>query len=242
MGAILQVPQEIEFRTCDGAFTEAALQCQGLLDGKHVLEGVLRELMQILFLYEPDGIGQGLTHLVVEVQVGHFLLLLGAVLHRHRGSHDVRQLKLPRSQPWHVLLIDQIDPPRGDGLILARLSVDHVLDEILNLYLFLGVQLNGVFLFLLAVLLIILLVLFLIILFILFVLFIFVLVLILFVFLIFLLLLLLHGWHKLTQNILNVLDAILVHLLITEFRQLGLCLFQLGSHHPEPEPVGEGQG
>jgi hypothetical protein len=34
--------------------------------------------------------------------------------------HDVRQLKLPRSQPWHVLLIDQIDPPRGDGLILAR--------------------------------------------------------------------------------------------------------------------------
>ena len=34
--------------------------------------------------------------------------------------HDVCQLKLPRGQPWHVLLIDEIHPARGDGLVLAR--------------------------------------------------------------------------------------------------------------------------
>ena len=40
-----------------------------------------------LFLYEPDGIGQGLTHLVVEVQVGHFL--------RHRQLKASRMGVLP---------------------------------------------------------------------------------------------------------------------------------------------------
>ena len=69
-----------------------------------------------------------------------------------------------------------------------------------------------------------------------------------------LLIFLLHSWHELSEHILDVLNAIFLHVLtaereentsrrlVAELRQLRLRLLQLRSHHPEPKPIREGQG
>mmetsp|Transcript_89352 Transcript_89352/g.213438 ORF Transcript_89352/g.213438 Transcript_89352/m.213438 type:complete len:414 (-) Transcript_89352:215-1456(-) len=239
VGAILQVPQEIKLRPHNGSFSEALLQVQGVFQRKEILCGTLGELKRILLFDEADGISQRLAHLVIGSQVLNLLLLLGCVLQRHGGSHDVRQLELPGRKSGDVLLVDKVHPASGDGLVLARLSIDHVLDQVLHLKLLFCVQLNGVLLFLL-VLAVFLLVLFVILLFlILLVLLVLVIFLVLLVFLVFLLVLLLLGRHELAQDFLHVLDAKLVNLLITELWQLGLGLFQLWPHDPVPQPVGE---
>jgi len=155
----------------------------------------------------------------------------------------VRQLELPRSQSRDVLLIDQVDPTCGDRLVLSRLSVDHVLDQVLDLELLLGIQLHGVLLlFLVLGVLLVFLILLVILLFLIFlVLLVFVVLLVLLVLLVFLVLLLLLRRHKLAQNFLHILDAILFQLLVAELRQLRLRFLQLRPHHPVPQPVREAE-
>mmetsp|Transcript_137078 Transcript_137078/g.382235 ORF Transcript_137078/g.382235 Transcript_137078/m.382235 type:complete len:330 (-) Transcript_137078:703-1692(-) len=219
--SVLEVPEEVEFKSAHGAFPEALLQCDGVLHGQEALLGRVWEFALELLPQHGRCIGEGLHQLVVRGRVRIFLLLLGRVLQLHALAHHVCNLELPRDQDWDILLVNHVHPAGDNGLPLARLAKDHVPDEVLHLEFLFGVQ-HNLILFALFILLLVVLFVRLLVVFLVFLVVFLVLLVILLIFLVLFILLvlfLLHGRHELAHNLLHVFNTIgvAVYIQIWEF-------------------------
>mmetsp|Transcript_34286 Transcript_34286/g.88584 ORF Transcript_34286/g.88584 Transcript_34286/m.88584 type:complete len:315 (-) Transcript_34286:338-1282(-) len=244
---MLQVPQQVELERANRLFSEALLELQSIHHGQQVVLRTIRELKLVLLAEHRDAIRQVLHHLVVHLGIGVLLLLFRGVFQGHALPQHVPDLELPRNKRRNVLGFDHVGPSfDGEvGSFLLALSVDHVLDQVLDLQLLRGIQDDGVFLlrllgFVVLALVCLLVVLCILVVFlVLLVLFIFVILLILLVFLV---LVFLDLGHELAHDLFDGIDALLELEVLDVGQFLGLRVFEFGPDAAVPEPIREVQG
>mmetsp|Transcript_54562 Transcript_54562/g.145696 ORF Transcript_54562/g.145696 Transcript_54562/m.145696 type:complete len:216 (-) Transcript_54562:556-1203(-) len=198
--------------------------------------------MLVLMPHQRNGIRQRLGHVIEDHGVRILLFLFGGVLQLHTLAKNVRNLEFPRSVRWNFFLIDHIHPTSHDRFSFARITENHVSDEMLGLDPLLFVKHDNVFLtffvFFFIVFFLILLALFVF-------LFIFLAFLVVFLVLVVLLVLLcilvFQHWKPFAKDLIHIFNSVGVPTDIN-FWKFRFGLLESWSHAPIPHPIGESRG